>query len=282
MKKIFVLLIVLAGFLVSAFCDEPAKEEKPLWEAGLFNGAVRYPDYRGSDEYTAYILPLPYFIYRGELIRINREGVKGIFWSNDRIETALSLSGWPPVNKDNKARQGMPEIGAIAEIGPGIKIFIREREAEDPLYIKAGVRAAVSADNDLSVAYRGLRGDAKLVYRNRTWLKDQKIKLGLAAGVSFANRAYTDFLYGVDPIYATATRPAYSADGGYAGFNASAYAVKKLNDRWLVRAYYRWDNLSGTAFADSPLVKTENNHIVGIALTWRIFESDKTSRYQSD
>jgi len=282
MKK-RILIALLMGLSFAGQAQEEMPEEKPLWEAGLFAGAARMPHYRGSDEYKAYVLPLPYLIYRGEIVRANRDGIKGVFWSTDRLEAALSFSGTPPVDKDNKARRGMPEIGAIVEAGPGVKFFITDRENPNPLYLKAGVRAAISVDtDDLGIAYEGLRGDIKLIYRNHTLLKEQGVSFGLNAGVDFANRDYNETFYSVDPVYATPSRPAYQAAGGYTGFSLSANAVKKLNDRWSVGAYYRWDNLSGTAYVDSPLVKTENNHILGVAIICKLFKSEKTSVFQSE
>lgn len=273
----------MTGLSLAGFSQEDISKEKPLWEFGMFNGAARFPHYRGSDEHKVYLLPLPYLIYRGEIIRANREGLKGIFWQNERIETSLSFAGSPPVDEDNKARRGMPEIGAILEVGPGVKVFIRERNAENPLYLKAGVRAAISVDtDDFGVACRGIHGNVKLIYRNYTWLKDQNIKLGLNAGVDFANRDFHATFYDVGSADVLPNRPAYNSKGGYSGFSISANAVKKLNDRWSLGAYYRWDNLSGTVYADSPLVKTENNHILGVALIWKIAESERTSRYQSE
>lgn len=282
MKKM-ILVSLLSGLSAFAAIGQEASAEKPLWEFGMFGGAARLPHYRGSDEYSVYALPLPYLIYRGEFFRANREGLKGVFWSNDRIETAISLSGTPPSDEDNTARRGMPDLGAILEIGPGVKVFLSEQDSQNPLYLKAGVRAAVAADTDnLNLSYEGIHGDAKLIYRNRSWLQDQNVALGFSAGVDFANRGYNDYIYSVDPVYAMPSRPAYWADGGYGGFSVSANAVKKINDSWSFGAYYRWDNMSGAASVDSPLVKTENNHIIGVALIWKIAQSDKSSFYDSE
>ena len=282
MKKM-ILIGLLSGLSVLAAMGQETQPEKPLWEFGMFGGAARLPHYRGSDEYSVYALPLPYLIYRGQIFRANREGLKGVFWSNDRIETAISLSGTPPSDEDNNARRGMPDLGAILEIGPGVKVFLTEPDSQNPLYLKAGVRAAIAANTDnLHLSYEGIRGDVKLIYRNYSWFQDQNVALGFSAGVDFANRDYNDYIYTVDPVYATPARPAYQADGGYGGFSVSANAVKKISDSWSFGAYYRWDNISGAACTDSPLVKTENNHIIGVALIWKIAQSDKTSTYDSE
>ena len=284
MKKEAVFLAVLMGFSTPIWAEEPvAPHEKPLWEAGVFVGAIRLPHYRGSDETSVFALPIPYFIYRGEIIRSSRDGVKGVFWSNDRIETALSFTGYPPVDKDNKAREGMPEIGAILEMGPGLKFFLSERETPNPFYVKAGVRAAVSiATDDLDIAYEGIRGDVKLIYRNTALLAEQQVELSTFVGVDFANREYNSLYYDVETAYVTETRSAYRSGSGYSGFHFSLSASKRLNDRWAIGAYYRWLNLSGTAYADSPLVKEENNHIIGCALICKLFQSKEMSSFEDE
>lgn len=258
--------------------EENGSQGLPLWEVGLFGGVGRLPHYRGANEYKTYTLPLPFFIYRGKVFRASREGVKGIFWETDRLETGLSMGGNPPVDRDNDARRGMPELGAIAEFGPMLKGYLRNRKNPDPLYAEAAVRAAISVDtHDFDMAHEGFRSDLRLVYRNHTWLKPWGADFGFNASIDFANGEYHRYFYEVEPRYATADRPAYSAEGGYSGFSLSANATKKLNQRLSLGVYYRWDNLSGTAYADSPLVKTENNHVVGAALIWKIHRSTAKS-----
>jgi len=278
--KNLITFLLLAGLVVAQAEERKELQADPsapsLWEVGLFGGAARLPHYRGSDEYSLYVLPLPYLIYRGEILKADREGLKGIFWKSDHWETGLSLSGNPPVDGDNKAREGMPELGAIVEFGPMLQYFITDRKNPNPLFMTAAARAAISVDtDDLGMDYQGLSGGLKAVYRNRSWLQDQGIALGAAASIDFADQDYNSYFYEVDQAYATASRPAYRADGGYAGFSFSMNASKKITERWAIGAYYRWDNISGAVYSDSPLVKTENNHIIGCALIWNIHRSEE-------
>lgn len=280
LKKL-ILLILLTG-VATVQADEFEETEQnsvdhPLWEVGLFNGVARLPHYRGSDEYKLYVVPLPYLIYRGKTFKADRDGVKGIFWKSDRFETGLSLSGNPPVPNENEARHGMPDLGAILELGPMLKYFITERDNPDPFILTAAARAAFSVDTGtVNIGYQGLRGGLKAVYRNRTWLQDQGVTLGVSASLDFAGREYNNYFYEVEPVYATVDRPAYRADAGYAGFSISMNASKKISDHLAVGTYYRWDNLSGAIYRGSPLVKTENNHIFGVALIWKIHRSETT------
>ena len=49
-------------------------EEMPVWEAGLGVGGIVSPSYRGAEDFSAYALPLPYFIYRGRFLKADRDG----------------------------------------------------------------------------------------------------------------------------------------------------------------------------------------------------------------
>ena len=46
---------------------------EPLWECGVLGGFTRLPDYKGSDQYTVYAVPLPYFVYRAASRRTSTE-----------------------------------------------------------------------------------------------------------------------------------------------------------------------------------------------------------------
>jgi outer membrane protein len=56
------LSIALAGLLGLNVCHA---ELLPLWEVGAGVGVLNLPDYRGAESRSNYVLPVPYFIYRG-------------------------------------------------------------------------------------------------------------------------------------------------------------------------------------------------------------------------
>src|SRR5205085_11463785 len=64
---------------------------EPLWEAGIGVAALGLPDYRGSDQSRFYAFPLPYFVYRGEIVKADRQGLRGIFFKTDRIDLNMSV-----------------------------------------------------------------------------------------------------------------------------------------------------------------------------------------------
>jgi outer membrane scaffolding protein for murein synthesis (MipA/OmpV family) len=274
----FALLLALA--LPSAGFGQSSGEGKPLWEVGLFNTAAMLPHYRGSDEYEGYVLPLPYLIYRGKILRANREGVRGVFFDSPHFEMSLSFWGNPPVKGKSDARKGMEDLDAIIEAGPALRWYFSERNAQSPLYLQAALRGACSIafHNGLDTTYQGLHGNLNLIYQNHRLFKAQKLSFGVNLGVDFADRGFNGYLYDVPPADARPDRPYYDARGGYAGASLSLSLVKRLTDRLSLVLYSRWENVTGATFQDSPLVKQTNDVVLAFGLLWKIAESKRTAQ----
>ena len=84
-------------------------EMLPLWEVGAGAAAISFPDYRGSTNRHHYLLPIPTFVYRGELFQVDREKIRGVIYQGRRAELEVSINGSVPVrSNDNSARRGMP------------------------------------------------------------------------------------------------------------------------------------------------------------------------------
>jgi MipA family protein len=248
--------------------------EKPLWEIGIFNFVASLPDYRGADESTVYAFPVPYLIYRGTYLRATREGVRGIFYQNRYLESSISVSGNPPVNKDNQARAGMPELDAIGELGPSVKWFFLGRDPLDKLYLQVSARAAASLGfrPGPRLTYQGIAGGLDTVYYDQSSLRRFGIRYRLTAGAAVGDAGYHRYFYEVAPGYATPDRPAYSASAGYGGCSLTASMQYELTRSVAIGLYSRWDNVAGASFADSPLVRADNNFTIGAALIlkpWR-------------
>ena len=114
-----------AALLVCFACGSAIAEEKPLWEAGLGIGALRFPDYRGSDESQVYPVPVPYFVYRGDFFKADKDGVRGEIFDHRYAELTISLNATIPVrSEDNHARTGMPDLKPTVELGPSLDVHL--------------------------------------------------------------------------------------------------------------------------------------------------------------
>jgi len=69
---------------------------EPLWEAGAGVTLLAFSDYRGADTSSHYVLPLPYFVYRGDFLRADRNGVRGMLMERPRVQLDVSVSATTP------------------------------------------------------------------------------------------------------------------------------------------------------------------------------------------
>lgn len=264
-------LIIL---LASVFASQVHAAEKPLWEAGAGVAVVSFPDYRGSDHRQAYVLPVPYFVYRGEFLKIDRERVRGLLAKSDTLEMDISINGSVPVkSSDNAARIGMPNLPATFEIGPSLNLTLSgSANAHHQFDLRMPLRPVFSVGAG-GVRYSGwlYQPQLNLDLRHVPGLPGWNV--GFLAGPIFGDARYHQRFYGVAPQYATATRPAYQARGGYAGAQFIAALSKRYSNFW-VGAFVKYDTVNRAVFADSPLVTARSNMSAGFAVS-RIFDSSK-------
>jgi outer membrane protein len=259
-----------AALLLLLLAAAPTRAEPlPLWEAGIGAAGLSFPDYRGSNERQAWLLPFPYLVYRGEFLQADEDRrMRGIFFKSGRAEIDLSFNGSVPVDSDeNDARRGMPDLDGTLEIGPSLNIRLYDSaDRRTTAEIRLPARAVFASDFSYVrhvgwIFQPNLSVDVRDPFGHAGW------KLGLLAGPIFSDNRYHRYFYEVAPEFATATRPAYKPDGGYAGTQAIVALSKRYRQYW-VGGFFKWDTLHGAAFDESPLVKERNGLSAGISFAW--------------
>lgn len=274
---LFFMAVSFAGFPTAGAGETDLSPSKPLWEVGLFPGAVYMPHYRGSDEYKLWALPLPYLIYRGKIFQLDQEGARGIFYRSEYLETSISGWGNPPVEDDNNARTGMEDLDPVVEAGPSLKWYFTGRHADKTVYLQCAVRTAFSTGlfHDPDVRYRGFKSAVNLVFQHDAPWGNPQWQVGLNTGIDVSDKTYHRYFYRVSAEDALPARPAYDPSEGFSVWMISGRVLRRIDDRFSVAGYCRWENLSLAAYADSPLVNDENNFIMGFAAIWKIKESEQ-------
>ena len=245
---------------------------RPLWELGVGVAGLRLPDYRGSDQSRAYVLPLPYIVYRGTWLKADRDGARALLFDSQRVKVDVSVAASTPTrSSDNAARAGMPNLPGTFELGPNLNVTLATSLQDRwKLDLRLPLRAAISAQRspkfvgttfspNLNLDVGGVGGG---------W------NLGLLTGPLFADRRYHEHFYGVDAAYATAARPAYRAGSGYAGWQALAATSRRVGNLW-VGGFLRYDSLHGAAFQDSPLVRRSSALTFGLGVSWILASSSE-------
>jgi MipA family protein len=266
-------VVTVAAVVLLFGCSGLHGKELPKWEVGMGVGGMRLPDYRGSDEYRNYPLPLPYVIYRGERLQLDRRGATGVLFESDRLELDVSASAANPVRSGrNRAREGMPGLDPTVEFGPRLRYTMLESATKDlKVSVELPVRAIFSLDS--TFAHRGWIANptVNLDVRN---VGGSGWNFGTQAGPVYGDRRYHGYFYDVAAPYARPDRPAYRANAGYSGAHLSAALSKRYASTW-VGGFMRAYTLHGAAFEGSPLVRTRTALLVGVGFAY-IFATSST------
>lgn len=266
------LVAMLAGLALMPNAVRAEQQEKPLWEVGAGVAAFSFPAYRGSDQTNNFLLPVPLVTYHGDFFKADRHGIRGSFFDSDRVDLTVSMALSPPASsEDIKARSGMKDIEGTFEIGPQMDFtFWRSENRARFVKLLMPLRAAFTVESspkDIGwVFHPKLNMDITDLPNMPGW------NLGLLAGPLFGDKRQHAYYYSVDPQYATASRPAYEAKAGYAGMQYLVGLSKRFPKFW-VGSFVRYDNLSGSTFEDSPLVRQKDYFAAGLAISWIISES---------
>jgi len=268
--------LALAALAAVARADEPVAPRlspHPLWEFGLGVGALDLPDYRGSDHSRAYVLPVPYVVYRGDWLKADRDGARALLLKSERVDVDLSVSAGVPANsRDNEARRGIEDLPATLELGPNLQVRLAnlggQRDAR--LDLRFPLRAAFTVERSPHAIGFTLSPNLNLDLSNVAggW------HIGLLTGPFFATQRYHQHYYGVGAADATPQRPAYEARGGYGGWQALAAASRRFGNTW-VGAFLRVDDLHGAVYESSPLVRRSYAVAGGIAVAWVFAQSGR-------
>jgi len=271
-RHVMMVTLMLSVFLLPS---SAIGEEKPLWEVGAGLAVLQMPDYRGSDENRLYLLPYPYIIYRGDILKVDRERISGRIFKTDRLLLEFSLFGNAPVDSSkNTARSGMPDLDPMFEIGPSLKITLLEnRKDRYKLNLALPVRTVFSTDFSL-LRHKGWVFSPRLVFEKTDLIPESGLNLGISVGPMFADSAYHRYFYSVEPAYATAQRPSYDAGSGYSG-STLTLGLNKGFKQFIFNAFVSVDFLQGAVIEDSPLVKTRYSVMSGFSVSWIFLKSAK-------
>ena len=264
-------LCVLAALALAAPCVALAQtgEPQPLWELGVGVLGVSQQAYPGASDRVQRGLIFPYLVYRGQFLRADRDGVGLRAIKTPDFELDIGFAGaFGSSSNDVEARRGMPNLGTLVEFGPRLKWNLGAAPGGGRLRADFPLRGVFDLSDHLRS--KGLAFEPRLVYENRlgNWLYDTSV------GAVVGNRRLADTLYGVAPVYATATRPAYEAESGLIAWRLGATLGRQLSPNWRVFGVVRLDSVAGAANRSSPLVQKTVGATYGLGFTYTWAKSE--------
>jgi len=249
--------------------------DRPLWEAGIGAGGTQFHRYPGAKSRYVYNMAWPYFVYRGDHLRASGRNMKLVFFETETSWLDLSAGGWIPIdNTDEPTRIGMPDLATTVQAGPRWNQRLGQGKRHK-LTARLALRRHWSVAGLSAWRPRGewLEPSLKLTVTPKGW--QHRGHLGLSGGMVFASADYNRYVYGVPPAFATPSRPAYAADGGFNWSYAHVSIRRALAPRWWLNAFVSLKHLGGGTISGSPLVSRQTWVGGGIAITWVFAQSKK-------
>ena len=279
--KVWGLLVLIVTSTHIKAQEEIALEDdiRPVWEVGVFAAAFSSPEYPGAGQRQNNVIPAPYFIYRGETLRIGDGSIaRAVAIDRSWYELDLSLAGSFNANSEgNEARLGMPDLDFIFELGPQLRVLLSKFEFElhgkGELFLNLQARAAFSTDFS-GFNKRGYVFQPVLSYRQRGWLSE-KTALSIRLSPTWATEKLHDYFYQVDSDFVTEQRSAYDAESGYLGTDLSVGLSFNATEDIRIFTFARASLHSGSANEDSPLFRDKSTYSYGIGMVWQLWESEE-------
>jgi outer membrane scaffolding protein for murein synthesis (MipA/OmpV family) len=238
---------------------------QPLWEIGVAGGVVSTPSYPGAEDRETRALGLPTVIYRGKIFRADQSGIGARVFRSDAAELDIGLAASLPARSDDvAARAGMPDLGALAEFGPRLKLRLAQLDERRAVRFELPLRAVLEVRG--GVRHQGYTFEPRLAYEERSGDGKWRFEGHVAAVVG--DGKINRYFYEVRPEYATGTRPAYTADSGLILARVGVFAARVVNRDLRVYGFLRAENYGIGANDDSPLHRRDNGLSAGVGLAW--------------
>lgn len=237
----------------------------PLWELGIGAAGLATPAYPGADDRSSRGLVLPFILYRGEVLRADQSGIGARLLRTERVEFDVGLAGALPSDSDDvDVRAGMPDLGTLFEFGPRLKIKLADLDRSSRLRAELPLRAVIEARGGLR--RQGWTFEPRLVYErvgeSGAWTFQGQLSTVIG------DRKIQRYFYDVAPQFATAARPAFSADSGLMLVRLGVFGTRRINPDLRVFGFLRFESYKGSANRDSPLHLKDNGVSGGIGLAW--------------
>ena len=259
---------------MAAAQDEPDVEgaQRPLWEAGVAGFALESPAYPGAADRVQKGLVLPYFVYRGPILRAGGGTFGARMAKTDDFEVDIGFAGsLSALSDDITVRTGMPDLGFLLEFGPRIKYTLARPSDNSLVRLEVPLRGVFEFQD--GVGLQGLAFEPRITYDHRNLFAG--VGLSSSFSLMYGDKKFNQYLYDVPVAYATAERKAYDAKAGLITPRFQLSLTHAINKDVRVFGLTRLDAANAGVNSSSPLHVKNSGFTVGMGLVWTLGRSTR-------
>jgi MipA family protein len=247
----------------------------PLWEAGAFVGGISTPAYPASSDRTGRGLVLPYAIYRGDVLRIDRSNVGARVMHSENYELDVGFSASLPASSaDVQARSGMDDLGTLVEFGPRLRSTLAHLGPGRRIRLDMPLRTVLEINH--GIRSQGIALEPEVTYEVRDLVDGWRLATGIS--LVLGDSRLQQYFYGVPIAVSTPVRPAFDAQAGLLATRVSVSTAKSVTPDLRVFAFARYESYAGAANRASPLFLQSSGTAVGLGLTWTFARSSERAK----
>lgn len=257
--------------LCTPFAGAQDQAALPLWEIAALGVGVSQQAYPGASARVERLLALPFFVYRGRILRADRSGagIRALKTADFELDVGVASSFGS--NAENVAvRRGMPDLGTLVEIGPRLIWKLGAAPGGGRWQAEFPLRAVFDLSEHLT--RRGAVFEPTMRFERRgsgDW------RYHTSFGALVGDRRLADTFYGVAPAYQTPQRPAYTARTGLIAWRLATTLTYRVTPDLNLFGLVRVDSVAGAANATSPLVERRTGASLGLGLTYVFARSQR-------
>lgn len=251
----------------------PAAQDRALWEVGLVAAGSYLPDYPAAGESHAKWVAAPFFVYRGKVMRADRDGARASVLRTKVYELDLGVAAsFASKSRDNDARRGMPDLDYLLELGPRVNLSLTDFGGRGKLRLFLPLRAVFSTDLG-NFHHQGFTLTPSINFR---WRLGHSYRFLIAQLTSnFGNRRVSAYFYDVAPAYVRTDRAFYDARAGYMGSDLFVGVLHPLGSRTRMFTGAQVLSHAGAANESSPLFKRNLNYSFAAGVIWSFWHSTR-------
>ncbi|MFY8193096.1 MAG: MipA/OmpV family protein [Limnohabitans sp.] len=259
---------------MAAAQDEPdvGAAKRPLWEAGVAGFALESPAYPGAADKVQRGLVLPYFVYRGPILRAGGGTFGARMAKTDDFEVDIGFAGsLSAMSDDITVRTGMPDLGFLLEFGPRVKYTLARPSANSLVRLEVPLRGVFEFQD--GVGLQGWAFEPRITYDHRNLFAG--VGVSSSFSLMYGDKKFNQYLYGVPAAYATAQRDAYDAKAGLISPRFQLSLNHAINKDVRVFGLTRLDAANLGVNSSSPLHVKNSGVTVGFGLVWTLGRSTR-------
>jgi len=254
--------------------DEPdvGGTSRPLWEAGVAGFALESPAYPGAAQSVQKGLVLPYFVYRGSILRAGGGTFGARMAKTDDFEVDMGFAGsLSALSDDITVRTGMPDLGFLLEFGPCVKYTLARPSANSLVRLEVPLRGVFEFQDGVNL--QGLAFEPRITYDHRNLFAGTGVSSSF--GLMYGDKKFNQYLYGVPASSSTAQRNAYDAKAGLIAPRFQLTLNHAINKDVRIFGLTRFDAAHWGVNSSSPLHVKNSGVTVGLGMVWTLGRSTR-------